>query len=575
MAKHKKIMMSRDNDLPSSEEIVDAGTGLVSWGKDNLRPQFLNYLYYTCAVHQGIINRKVAFILGKGLKETESNKEILKIFNPILRSVLLNNELSDSYYVKFRLDYTDKTKIEHAEILSFETVRANTNGTYTVCEDWTDNSETRETLRTYKNMSEDDQSFIYAYKNKPLQYLLGGQGKKLSKAYYPEPSYSGGIKSILTDIEAVDYQYSSFRNSFAVGTIVNMNNGTIPDPKDKRSVIEDIEDNATGSENASGVLVFFNNGKETEVTVQQLSGDQLHERYSRMSEDVRDNMLKAHGVISPSLFGFQSGGSFNQSEMDIAYILMKDDYFAQRQDAVLECVNFADKINGGLGEIEFEDFNPLNEIKQSYNFKESKKKEKEELTNERVVAEFSKYGEEVDRDNFVFSESLNIEEPFKEVFGKFKFSDLDIQVLKLIEDGNTFDKIYQALGIKPMDLAKIYKRLTDGEKLADGKLTKGGKLDIVKSDVAKYEIRYTYEVKAGFGAEIIEGSRDLCRDLIGLNRMYSREDIDNISRALGMDSNQLWRYRGGWYTHPKGSAEAGRRDPACRHEWVQSLRYVK
>ena len=347
--------MSKDYDIPNGIEKVE-GDGLVKWGKNNLYPQYLNWLYYTCAVHQGIVNRKTAFILGKGLEEDETNKDTIKLFKSSLKRIILNNEISDSYYVELGLNFTNKETVRKVTLLSFETVRVKDDGTYEVCEDWTDNNSEIRTLRTYQSKQPEDQSVIFAFKTKPLQYLLGGEGRKISKSYYPEPSYKGGVKSILTDIEAVDYQYSSFRNSFAVGTIVNMNMGNTPDPKDRRKIEDEIVDNATGSENASGVMVFFNNGKDTETTVVQLSGDQLHERYTRMSEDVRDNILKSHGVISPSLFGFQSGGSFNQSEMDIAYILMKDDYFLQRQKEVLEVVNFVDEINGGNGNIQFTEY---------------------------------------------------------------------------------------------------------------------------------------------------------------------------------------------------------------------------
>lgn len=571
MSKIKKLNMSKDFDIPNGVEVLDRATNMYKWGKDNLYPFYLNYLYYTCAVHQGIVNRKVAFILGKGL---EGESQTIDMFSPILKSMILSNEVSDSYFLEFRLDYTDKSKIEKVTFIPFEWVRVNENGTsYQVSKDWTDTEEEVRTLRTYKNKTDEDQSVIFAFKTKPMQYLLGGQGRKISKSYYPEPSYTGGIKSILTDIEAVDYQYSSFRNSFAVGTIVSLNNGNITDPNDKKKIEDEIIDAGTGSENASSVLILYSNGKDTEPTVLQLSGDQLHERYTRMSQDVRDNILKAHGVISPSLFGFQSGGSFNQSEMDIAYILMKDDYFYQRQQQILEGVNFVNEVNGINEDAEFEQFNPLAEIKQSYQFhkQEEKKENKKDSEFDKMITVFKAHGIEKDETNFLFSESLNTEEPFKDVFSKISFKAIDIQVLGLIEDGNSFDKIYQSLGLKPIDLTKVYKRLADSGLIDKGILTKQGKIEIVKSDISKYEIRYTYEVKSGYGSEVIAGTRDFCRTVIGLNRMYSRDDIDSMSSALGLPPKQLWRYRGGWYHNP----ETNKNEPSCRHEWKQSLVYIK
>ena len=53
--------------------------------------------------------------------------------------------------------------------------------------------------------------------------------------------------------------------------------------------------------------------------------------------------------------------------------------------------------------------------------------------------------------------------------------------------------------------------------------------------------------------------------------MYSYQDIVSMSSALGLPPEQLWRYRGGWYHNP----DTGKNEPSCRHEWVQSLVYIK
>lgn len=625
----KKIKMSKDMDIPSGIESVDNSLGIIKWGKDNLYGQYLNYLYYTCAVHQGIVNRKVAFILGKGLEETPTNKNTIQLFKNALRGMILSNEVSDMYYLEMRLDYVNKEQIKKIKVIPHERVRVREDGrTYEVKEDWTDRKEEPRVLHTYKNRTKECQSVIYPFKSESLQFLFGGEGKKVSGNYYSEPSYKAGIKSILTDIEAVNYQFSSFKNSFSVGTILNLNMGAVPDPNDKKKIENDINDLATGSDNADSVLVLYNNGKETEATVQQLAGSKVHERYNSMSADVRDNILKSHGVVSPSLFGFQTGGSFNQSEMDVAYILMKDDYFYQRQQQILEAVNFVDEVNGGNGDLEFAEYSikggadnktsvainemspivankllnnlTINEIRRlgllppieggdevpslieadnSNVFKQLSKnsccsthKQFTEHSIDEVLEVFSQYGIEKDSNQFIFSESLDLDNPFKEVFSKNFDSALDVQVLGLIANGDSFDKIYKALNIKPNQLTAIYNRLREGEKISNtGEILKAGKIDLVRSDLKRYEIRYTYEVKAGYGAEIIPTTRDFCRSLIELNRMYTREDITNISLALGMPADQVWNYRGGWYHNPN----TGKNERGCRHEWKQNLRFIQ
>ena len=79
--------------------------------------------------------------------------------------------------------------------------------------------------------------------------------------------------------------------------------------------------------------------------------------------------------------------------------------------------------------------------------------------------------------------------------------------------------------------------------------------------------RYTYQKAPGIsGSKIIPTSRDFCIRLASLNRVYTREDIDQISSIVGYDA---WRRRGGWMT-VKGSSPAVH-VPYCRHIWQPQL----
>lgn len=71
-------------------------------------------------------------------------------------------------------------------------------------------------------------------------------------------------------------------------------------------------------------------------------------------------------------------------------------------------------------------------------------------------------------------------------------------------------------------------------------------------------VKYSYEVKPGIGPAIIKTTRPFCRRMIGLNRMYSRADIEKISGRLGYS---VWNRKGGWW----GGKEE------CRHRWVSHV----
>lgn len=76
-------------------------------------------------------------------------------------------------------------------------------------------------------------------------------------------------------------------------------------------------------------------------------------------------------------------------------------------------------------------------------------------------------------------------------------------------------------------------------------------------------VKYSYEVKPGVGPAIIPTSRAFCRKMIGLNRLYSRADIENISQRLGYS---VFDRKGGWWTMPNGD-----HSPECRHSFFSHV----
>jgi hypothetical protein len=144
-----------------------------------------------------------------------------------------------------------------------------------------------------------------------------------------------------------------------------------------------------------------------------------------------------------------------------------------------------------------------------------------------------------------------------------------MNILSMIADGNEFNDISTSLGINPADLASNYQNLTSGGYLADdGTITEQGIIEVALNDAEKLSILYSYELRPEVpGPEVIATSRDFCVDLLGLNRLYTREEIDQISAIEGRN---VWRFRGGWMTITGTDNHV----PFCRHEWKQNLVYL-
>jgi hypothetical protein len=80
-----------------------------------------------------------------------------------------------------------------------------------------------------------------------------------------------------------------------------------------------------------------------------------------------------------------------------------------------------------------------------------------------------------------------------------------------------------------------------------------------------FEIRYRYDLRPdASGAKVIDTTRDFCRTLIKLNKLYTRQDIDQMTAIMGFS---VWERRGGWYTLP--GTDVSR--PSCRHIWQQQI----
>ena len=136
----------------------------------------------------------------------------------------------------------------------------------------------------------------------------------------------------------------------------------------------------------------------------------------------------------------------------------------------------------------------------------------------------------------------------------------------MLNEGEDGVSISSAVDEPLKEVAKSMDKLGKLNLIVDGELSKLGEqvLDGLQVELDQFEIRYSYEVKPGLGAEVIPTSREFCETLIGINRMYLRSEIDLITGSIGRD---VWRYRGGFYHNPK----TNRTTAWCRHEWRQHL----
>ena len=141
------------------------------------------------------------------------------------------------------------------------------------------------------------------------------------------------------------------------------------------------------------------------------------------------------------------------------------------------------------------------------------------------------------------------------------------------EENTPIAEIAKALKISNKEVEKIIDNLVQLEYLNATELgftPSAAALDIVIEEGAKtanIELLYSYELRTN--APKLKGvSREFCIDMVKMDKLYTYEEIQNLSNDLGTD---VWETRGGWYSNPNTAAPT----PQCRHIWFQNVTKLK
>jgi len=557
-------------------------SGLITWGADNLYPQKLNSMYAECSVHGGIINQKVKFITAGGLTVENADASILEnggreyTYKRIVQHCALDYEISNSFAILYQKSLLDGRW--YATPIDFELVRVTENDVfYELSDDWSVSQQSVEktNFRRIKNITKvdlkNDTQCLLRYATPSKQRLLKVNKKNLiTLNYYPIVEYSGAITDILSAIEMSFFTYSEVVNSFKGGTFISLGNGYTEDDGKRKEVLDNLKEDSSDRETQGGLVVGFHDGADRKPEILQINGTDLHLRYDQAKKTVRDAILVAHSVISPTLFGILSESMFgSKEEMEIAYTLLQENYVKARQEALTDAVNFAEKkLNGFAGKIVLNSYELPFMVKPITTPVALSKA----ISDERILAEFSKIGQSKESFKILDSRSFDFTDNEDEFCAQYFDNDsfavglTDEQkiIIKMIADNESYGSISKAIGKGGAYLSNILIKLGNlGLISKDWKVTDKGQSSVVTR--AEVSVLYSYDKKRNAPELVIGGvSRPFCKTLIALDRLYTKIEIDALGAAV--DRN-VWDYRGGWYHNP----DTDRNTPTCRHEWRQNL----
>jgi predicted transcriptional regulator len=570
-----------DNKLPVFKE--NKAKGFVTFGADNLYPDFLVELFNKSPKHNAIVSAKASYIAGIGtdvfgqnttdIAKAEAklkNINAYETYEELKAKIAYDAELFNGFAVEVIWNKAKTAPSEYYHI-PFKDVRKGLEGEYVYCADWTDTKAEKIHYQPYNPITRESKQLYYC------QFYRPGEGT------YPLPDYVGALKYIEVDTEISNYYLNSIKNGFTAQTHIQLFKG-IPTPEEARATARRFKENYQGTDNAGGLIIQYNDPTEKESVISNLQPSDFDKQFDLLNKTVQQEIFVAHKVNSPMLFGVRVEGQLGgRTELIEAYEMFHHAYIEPRQQKIDDVFSY---LLEPIAEVRLETINkpPIgldyqalftagiidrNETRKELGF--------DEIEEEETPVALSKqnpFGWDDERDLVVFNKYGEKAEEFEEA--KFEFADaIESAILNVLKENKGL-QVGDIVNITKLDakvVADAIAKLAKAELVKsyeDGLETTPKGLEEIKNLQTELVVRYQYGLAPGIdGPVIIPTSRDFCRKIEGSGRVYSREDITMMSNELGYD---VWKRRGQWYTNP----DTGITTPQCRHIWVQKvLRRIK
>ena len=591
---------------PVFEEFVKPGKDWVNWGKNNDYPDQLHELYENSSYHSALVSGAAHYIGGGGWVIDETDQEEAKTIkaqkfidndadeedlHDILEQVALDIKMHGGFAVQgwWSEASGEIARISYLDVDKIRPHKADKEGNIPpfvfYSDDWSARSQNEKT--GFKKLTLFDSNtkkgtFVYFY-IEPRK----GKGKK----QLPKPDYIGGIKSIKTDVEVTDYHMMLADTEFTGGTMIYLANG-VPDTDEKKKEVEKkLKKKHSRKGDAENIVIAFGNGPDQKPEIIPLQGNNLDSRFLGLDTSTQQKIFTAHHCTNPMLFGIKTEGQLGgRTELIESNELYQNTYVNVKQRRIERVFNHLASFNGLEGMFTIAEVQPIGiELPMSESTL-AQVLDRDELRN----AAADKFGIEL-ADN-VPSFSFSKEEGDIVVFSHYGRQRKDCKIVKRtpMPDANVKTTLMSEVGIlksfatgiendvlsllaenpginateiarsinRPLDeITRVLDDLTERGWIEDLEVTDSGQSEI--ENPLNIEVLYSYEVRPDLGAEVIDTTRDFCRSLIALDRLYTRQEINQISGLVGRD---VWRFRGGWYHN-----QSGQNTPYCRHIWVQNI----
>jgi len=578
----------------------------VSYGEDNKFPLHLLSLLNTSAKHNAIVNGKANYIAGGGIVfDDEANQYLVEKpinrskenINDILDKITLDIETFGGCYLEIIYNhFGDAVSLYH---IDYAKVRSNPDNTYFyISNEWDVKAKPTdiESISAFNPDNKVGKQLIYLKEYRP------------GVNTYTLPTYQGALNYIELDVAVSEFHLNAIHNGMMPSKMLSFNNG-IPTEEEQRKIERQVKDKFSGEKNAGKFIINFNNDPAKAPTVIDLSASDLDKQFDMLNKTIQQEIFSGHRITSASLFGISQEGALGaRNEMRTAYEIFQNTYVTGKQQFIERWLGYILPLFGITAEFHIKHTEPLgfefSEAIISANMTQDEIREKlglaplkpitvPEATNQAfshqdddfAVSVFADFGDSRSEYDVIKSRRVQFDDNFEPIPHQ-EFADIDIiitnvqsGILDLLQKNplTTVDDMATALKVDKQVIVGSLSTLENnklinvkpfndnGSEVISREITdEGKKQKSARKPIADIQIRYSYEVTPGLGAPIIPTTRRFCENLINLDKIYSRAEIQAISQRLGYS---VWQRRGGFYTNPRTQVTT----PYCRHRWVEQV----
>ena len=382
--------------------IEDTRNDWISFGEDNLYPNYLLDLFLGSAINGALIKSIGAMIYGEGLAATNADESDEKkesylrltelLYNSdddVLKDLALDLKLFGGCYVNV-IWSRDRSKIAKMIHIPAQYIRSGKmiDGEiehYYYSADWSKSKKAQYKPRAYAAFNTEDRT--------QASQILMIRDKNPALFYGFAPDYVAATDWIQMELEIAQFHLSNITSGMTPSMHVGFSNG-VPTEEERRTIERQLNQKFAGTGNAGKILITFNDGKETTPTIEPIQMNDAQSAWVEMSKQSVNQILAGHRVTSPILFGIRAeGGGLgnNADELRDAFSLFTNTVVIPFQNTLLKGLEKIFRVNDINLDLYFKSLKPADFIDlevtktQSEEDQEKEGVSKEDIDTEELV----------------------------------------------------------------------------------------------------------------------------------------------------------------------------------------------